>query len=206
MLAAERLQSPWLRARFQCPPEWQPEAMHEHLLRQVTAPPRPPTPAAVLIPLVMRESGLSLLLTRRTAHLTDHAGQISFPGGRTEISDTSRIDTALRETQEEVGLQRHHVEVLGVLPDYFTGTGYIVTPVVGLVQPPFELQADINEVADVFEVPLIFLMNGMHHQRRSIDLPNGSGRRTFYTMPYEQHFIWGATAGMLRNLYHFMRA
>lgn len=203
MLPAERLQSDWLRARFQSPPDWQPEAMREHLLRNFTA---EPTPAAVLIPLVMRDTGLSLLLTRRTAHLTDHAGQISFPGGRTETHDASPIETALRETEEEVGLQRQHVEVLGALPEYFTGTGYVVSPVVGLVLPPFALQADVNEVAEVFEVPLSFLMNGMHHQRRTIALPNGAGHRTFYAMPYERHFIWGATAGMLRNLYHFMRA
>ena len=203
MLDAARLQAAWLRARFSSPPPWEPESTDEHLLRLTQG---APTAASVLIPIVLHESGPTLILTRRTAHLTDHAGQISFPGGRLETYDSSSIETALRETEEEVGLARRHVEVLGTLPDYFTGTGYRVTPVVGLLQPPFALNADQNEVAEIFEVPLAFLMDGVNHQRRIIDLPGGLGRRTFYAMPYEQHFIWGATAGMLRNLFHFLRA
>jgi 8-oxo-dGTP pyrophosphatase MutT (NUDIX family) len=165
----------------------------------------PPTPAAVLVPIVMREERPTLLLTQRTAHLTDHAGQVSFPGGRTEEFDATAIDAALRETEEEIGLDRRHVEVLGTLPDYFTGTGYRVTPVVGLVWPPFDLQADPHEVAEIFEVPLAFLMDGANHQRRTVHVPEGV-RRTFYAMPYDRFFIWGATAGMLRNLFHFLRA
>ena len=158
------------------------------------------------MPMVVRETGLTLLFTQRTAHLTDHGGQISFPGGRAEASDLCAIDTALRETEEEVGLDRRHVEVLGVLPDYLTGTGYRVTPVVGLVHPPFGLRADPGEVAEIFEVPLSFLMDGANHQRRSAVFPSGHGRRSFYAMPYDRFFIWGATAGMLRNLFHFLRA
>jgi 8-oxo-dGTP pyrophosphatase MutT (NUDIX family) len=164
------------------------------------------TPASVLIPLVLRAEGITMLLTQRTAHLTDHAGQISFPGGRAEDYDDSAVATALRETEEEIGLARRHIEVIGTLPEYVTGTGYVVTPVVGLVAPPFELAADANEVAEIFEVPLAFLMDGSNHQRLSVDLPEGAGRRTFYAMPYERFFIWGATAGMLRNLFHFLRA
>jgi 8-oxo-dGTP pyrophosphatase MutT (NUDIX family) len=110
--------------------------------------------AAVLIPLVQRPDGLTVLLTQRTAHLSNHAGQISFPGGRAEDEDSSPIETALRETEEEIGLHRRHVEIVGVLPDYVTGTGYVVTPVIGLVTPPFELIAESNEVAEIFEVPL----------------------------------------------------
>jgi 8-oxo-dGTP pyrophosphatase MutT (NUDIX family) len=147
-----------------------------------------------------------LLFTQRTAHLTDHAGQVSFPGGRAEEVDSSPVETALRETEEEVGLARRHVDVLGVLPDYFTVTGYRVTPVVSLVQPPFDLHADPSEVAEIFEVPLAFLMDGRHHQRRTVTLPHGVGHRTFYAMQYDRFFIWGATAGMLRNLFHFLRA
>ena len=147
-----------------------------------------------------------MLLTQRTAHLTDHAGQISFPGGRAEAEDASAIDTALRETEEEIGLARSHVETIGTLPEYLTGTGYQVTPVVALVTPPFVLTPDDNEVAEVFEVPLAFLMDGANHQRLSFELPEGAGRRTFYAMPYQRFFIWGATAGMLRNLFHFLRA
>lgn len=199
----ERLTGEWLRGRFASPPQWVPENNDEHLIRKLTG---APTPASVLMPIVARGDGLTLLLTQRTAHLNDHAGQISLPGGRVNASDTSAVETALRETEEEVGLHRCHVEVLGALPDYFTGTGFQVTPVVSLVQPPFELRADPFEVAEIFEVPLAFLMNGMHHQRRAADLPNGIGRRTFYAMPYQRFFIWGATAGMLRNLFHFLRA
>ena len=200
---AARLNPDWLRARFARPPVWTPETTDEHRMRRSDA---APTPAAVLVPLVVRENGLGLMLTQRTAHLTDHAGQISFPGGRSEPEDASAIETALRETEEEVGLARQHVEVLGHLPDYVTITGYAVTPVVGLVHPPFTLAPDANEVAEVFEVPLEFILNGAHHQRRSVPLPGGEATRTFYAMPYERFFIWGATAGMLRNLFHFLRA
>ena len=201
-LDAARLEAGWLRARFASPvAAWQSEIVDDAQARH----PRM-TPASVLIPLVLRPEGLSLLLTQRTAHLTDHAGQISFPGGRAELVDVDAIDTALRETEEEIGLHRRHIEVIGTLPEYVTGTGYKVTPVVGLVAPPFEMTPDENEVAEIFEVPLAFLMNGANHQRLSFELPEGAGRRTFYAMPYERFFIWGATAGMLRNLFHFLRA
>lgn len=196
------LSSAWLKQRFAQPGIWTPETTDEHLLSTI----RSFKPASVLMPLVLRDTGLTMLLTHRAAHLNDHAGQISFPGGRFEDSDRSAIETALRETEEEIGLHRRHVDVLGVLPDYKTGTGYQVTPVVSLVQPPFDLKTDPFEVASLFEVPLSFLMDGCHHQRRIIDLPDGKGQRTFYTMPYGEHFIWGATAGMLRNLFHFLRA
>jgi 8-oxo-dGTP pyrophosphatase MutT (NUDIX family) len=200
-LDATRLEAQWLRQRFANPPAWEAEIVDEAMLRQARM-----TPASVLIALVLRPDGLTMLLTQRTAHLTDHAGQISFPGGRAEDYDASAIDTALRETEEEIGLARTHIDVIGTLPEYLTGTGYKVTPVVGLVRPPFTLAPDDNEVAEVFEVPLAFLMDGANHQRLSFELPEGAGRRTFYAMPYERFFIWGATAGMLRNLFHFLRA
>ncbi|HJV51994.1 MAG TPA: CoA pyrophosphatase [Noviherbaspirillum sp.] len=198
----QRLTAEGLRRHFADPPQWQPEVSDEQLMRKATT---APTPASVLLPIIERDGGLTLLLTQRTAHLNDHAGQVSLPGGRVDDIDTSTVETALRETEEEVGLHRRHIEVLGTLPDYITGTGFRVTPVVSLVQPPFELRADPFEVAEMFEVPLAFLMNGMNHQRRTIELPNGGGRRTFYAMPYQRFFIWGATAGMLRNLFHFLR-
>jgi 8-oxo-dGTP pyrophosphatase MutT (NUDIX family) len=197
---ADRLTVDWLRTRFAAPPAWQPEALDESIGRRPVM-----IAAAVLIPLVVRPEGLTMLLTRRTDHLNTHAGQISFPGGRAEEVDLSPVDTALREAQEEIGLERRHVEIIGQLPDYLTGTGYHVIPVVGLLTPPFELSADSGEVAEIFEVPLAHLMNGAHHQRLSIDLPAG-GRRSFYAMPYGRYFIWGATAGMVRNLFHFLRA
>jgi 8-oxo-dGTP pyrophosphatase MutT (NUDIX family) len=198
---ASRLTAQGLRQRFAAAPNWLPEVTDEYLLSGVAS----FKPASVLIPLVMREQGLTLLLTHRAAHLQNHAGQISFPGGRYEESDNSAIETALRETQEEIGLNRRHVDVIGVLPQYRTATGYEITPVVSLLQPPFELVADPLEVASIFEVPLSFLMDGQNHQRRLLVL-NENDRRIFYSMPYQQHFIWGATAGMLRNLFHLLRS
>ncbi|MFZ6758328.1 CoA pyrophosphatase [Undibacterium sp. Ji50W] len=197
-----RLCPGWLRERFAQPPPWTPEINDEHSLSRKL----PFRPASVLIPIVTRKSGLTLLLTERAANLNHHPGQISFPGGRFEEEDINPVETALREAEEEVGLQRRYVDVLGHLPDYHTGTGYRVSPVVSLVDPGFELRADPTEVASIFEVPLAFLMDGQHHQRRLFELPDGGGQRQFYSMPYEQHFIWGATAGMLRNLFHFLRA
>lgn len=200
-LPPERLQAAWLRQRLAHPAAWQPELPED--LRE-----RFPTlrRAAVLVPIVQRPEGLTVLLTQRTAHLNKHAGQISFPGGSAEELDSSPIETALRETEEEIGLARRHVEIVGVLPDHLTASAFLVTPVVGLVTPPFELIAESNEVAEIFEVPLAFLMDGMNHQRMSFELPEGAGRRSFYAMPYERFFIWGATAGMLRNLFHLLRA
>lgn len=162
------------------------------------------TPAAVLIPLIMHENELKILLTQRTAHLHDHPGQISFPGGRSDPQDTSAIDTALREAEEEIGLPSHRVEVLGSLPHYLTITGYQVTPVVSLVDAGHTYEPDEFEVADIFEVPMAYLMNPHHHEQRMWESPQGY--RRFYAMPYENKFIWGATAGMLRNLYHFLKA
>jgi len=202
-LADDRQDAKWLRQRFAAPQVWQIEHGDEHLSRSHR---QDLTPASVLIPIVLREQNLTVLLTQRTAHLHDHAGQISFPGGRAEPSDADAIETALREAEEEVGLLRQHVEVLGNLPDYYTISNYRVTPVVALIHPPFQLSADAGEVAQIFEVPFGFLMDGGNHQRRSMDLPNNQGRRGFYAMPYEEFFIWGATAAMLRNLYHFLRA
>ena len=202
-LHQSRLAPDWLRQRFAQPTIWTPEFGVEP---ELNADQREPVPAAVLLPMVLRQNQLNLLLTLRTAHLNDHAGQISFPGGRVDAEDTDPVATALRETEEEIGLSRRHIEVIGCLPDYQTGTGFRVTPVAALVHPPFELEADSFEVAEIFEVPMAFLMNGANHQRRSAVLPNRPGRRSFYCMPYEQYFIWGATAAMLRNLYHFLRA
>ena len=156
------------------------------------------TPAAVLFPIIRREAALTVLLTQRTAHLRDHAGQVSFPGGRVEAEDESAIATALRETEEEIGLSRRHVEILGFLPEYRTGTGFQVTPVVGLVTPPFDLSLDAFEVAEAFEVPLSFLLDTNNHLRHS--LHHRGALRHYYAMPYGDYFIWGATAGMIRSL------
>ncbi|MFT5588618.1 MAG: 8-oxo-dGTP pyrophosphatase MutT (NUDIX family) [Bradyrhizobium sp.] len=198
-----RLNGIWLRQRFAAPEDWTQELNDE---RSVLSPARAPIPASVLLPIVERSHGLTMLLTQRSPNLTNHPGQIAFPGGRADAGDHSAIDTALRETEEEIGLLRRHIDVIGTLPDYFTLTGYQITPVVALIRPPFDLRAEPGEVEEIFEVPLAFLMDGMHHQRRALELPNGAGHRTFYAMPYERFFIWGATAGILRNLFHFLRA
>lgn len=157
------------------------------------------TPAAVLVPVILHRSGPTMLFTQRTAHLRDHASQISFPGGRVEPGDESPVATALRETEEEVGLPRQQVEVVGFLPEYRTGTGFSVTPVVAFVEPPVVVSLDPFEVAEVFEVPLAFLLNPDNHQRHAMHY-RGRDRR-FYAMPYGERFIWGATAGMIRSLY-----
>jgi 8-oxo-dGTP pyrophosphatase MutT (NUDIX family) len=156
----------------------------------------------VLVPIVVRESGLTLLLTQRTAHLRDHAGQVSFPGGRSEPEDGSPVATALREAQEEVGIDPSQVEVIGHLPDYCTGTGFRVTPVVGLVSPPLNLRLDDFEVAEVFEPPLSFLLDARNHQRHSMEVRGAM--REYWAMPWQGFYIWGATAGMLVSLHRFL--
>jgi 8-oxo-dGTP pyrophosphatase MutT (NUDIX family) len=155
-------------------------------------------PAAVLVPLVDRREGMSVLLTQRTPHLTAHAGQISFPGGRIEESDANAVAAALRETEEEVGLTREHVRVIGRLDTYVTGTGFEITPVVGIVRSPFPLTIDPFEVAEVFEVPLSFVVDPKNHRRMTREFE--SRTRVFFVLPYEGRNIWGATAGMLVNL------
>ena len=199
-----------LRLRFTQEKQWQAEVTDENraaLAREESIKAgrgNEMTPAAVLIPLIMYENELKILLTQRTAHLHDHPGQISFPGGRSDPQDTSAIDTALREAEEEIGLPASRVEVLGSLPHYLTITGYQVTPVVSLVDAGHAYEPDEFEVADIFEVPMGYLMNPHHHEQRMWQSPQGY--RRFYAMPYENKFIWGATAGMLRNLYHFLKA
>lgn len=160
------------------------------------------TPAAVLIPIVARDDELTVLLTQRTAHLKAHSGQVSFPGGKAEPGDASEEETALRETREEIGLGTERVELLGRLSLYHTRTGFRVTPVVGVVMPPFELEPDAREVEEVFEVPLSFLLDPANHQRHSREF---QGRQVpYFAIPYGRHYIWGATAAMLVNFYRFL--
>jgi 8-oxo-dGTP pyrophosphatase MutT (NUDIX family) len=212
-LAHERLNAPALRERFARSVDWQVEFSGDGHV----GPLREPAHAAVLVPLVQREDrgdgGLHVLLTRRTEHLRDHAGQISFPGGRAEPADGGPAATALREAEEEVGLLHSQVDVIGHLPTYTTVTHYVVTPVVALVRAPYSLALDSFEVAEAFEVPLAFLMNPANHQRHRFTFEGG--QRQFLSMPWQvpgadgqerEYFIWGATAAMLRNLYRFLAA
>lgn len=156
-------------------------------------------PAAVLVPLIERKEGLSVLLTRRSDTLRSHTGQVAFPGGRLDPGETT-WEAALREAEEEVGLDRAHVSLAGLSTPYRTGTGFLVTPVVGFVPPDLPLTPNPDEVADVFETPFGFLMDPSNYERRHYDMPDGQ-RRHFYAMTWENQLIWGATAGMLRALY-----
>ena len=208
-VARERLTVDALIRRFQSPPIWTPEFSGDG--RPTLD--RPVRPAAVLLALTPRESGLHVLLTRRTEHLRDHGGQVSFPGGRAEDDDPDAAATALREAEEEVGMAPERVRVIGELPSYRTITAYQVTPVVALVEPDVTLRLDAFEVAEAFEVPLDFLMTPAHHRRHAVEL--GGQRRQFLSMPWagvgslgepREYFIWGATAAMLRNFYRFLAA
>jgi 8-oxo-dGTP pyrophosphatase MutT (NUDIX family) len=160
--------------------------------------------AAVLVPIIVRDSGMTVLLTQRTDHLRDHAGQVSFPGGRCEAGDATAVFTALREAQEEVGVEPAQVEVLGCLPEYLTSTGFRVTPVVGLVTPPLNLRLDDFEVAEVFEPPLEFLLDPANHRRDKVE--HEGSLREYWAMPWKGYYIWGATAGMLVSLHRFLCA
>lgn len=163
----------------------------------------PARQAAVLFPIVLRERP-TVLLTERSADLPSHAGQIAFPGGKVEPHDHDELETALRETREEIGLDQSWIEPLGYLDNYRTGTNFNIVPVVGLVTPGFTLEIDTREVAAVFEVPLDFLLDPANHELHQREW---RGRmRTYYAMPYEGHYIWGATAGMIRNFHERMQA
>lgn len=201
-VGGEQLSPQALRRRFAQPPAWQPELWAE---RRFTD--RQPAQASVLVPVVMRERPM-VLLTERTAHLTTHQGQVAFPGGKRDDTDRDATDTALREAEEEIGLDRGLAEVIGEMPTYTTGTMFIITPVIALVRPDYRLALNPYEVADAFEVPLDYLMDPSHHRRHAMEF---SGvRREWFSMPYvdasKERFIWGATAAMLRNFYRFLAA
>lgn len=161
-------------------------------------------PAAVLVPLIEHADGFTVLFTQRTADLKSHAGQISLPGGRVEPSDADVVAAALRESREEIGLASENVEILGRLDPYITVTNFEVTPIVGVIAPPLRVKADPVEVAEIFEVPLSFFLDPANHQRHS-RIANGVPR-AYYAMPYGDRYIWGATAGMLLNLYDVLTA
>lgn len=212
-LPKEWLLAEQLKRVFENPPAWTPEVKREVAFGQ-----RPPKEAAVLIPIVLRgEQGSDphVLLTQRTMHLSSHAGQIAFPGGKVDAEDATVEAAALREAQEEVGLSPEFVDILGTMPSYVTGTAFQITPVVGLVSPAHVVTPNAFEVADVFEVPLSFLMNPMNHRLHQWE--RDGVMRQWYSMPYSEppalpsetsneRFIWGATAGMIRNFYRFLLA
>ena len=177
------------------PSDWDLNPEFKDDLAVMTTPPRP---AAVLVPIVLREH-LTVMLTQRSHDMPSHPGQISFPGGKVEECDTTPVDCALREAREEIGLGAEFVETLGFLDSYRTGTGFQISPVVALVRPGFAVALDPREVLEVFEVPLPFLMDQTNHQKHV--RPWRGRERSYYAMPYEDHYIWGATAGMLKNMH-----
>lgn len=208
---AAQLTEPSLRARFAraggTPPGAVPSWVEQGSDGALFHPGRALRPAAVLIGVIYRPQGAQLLLTRRSERLADHAGQISLPGGRIEPGDGGPVGAALREAQEEIGLDPRWVAVLGVLPPYRTISGFEVTPVVAAIDARASLRADPLEVEECFEVPLAFVMDGANHQRRVVE--QDGRRRTVYVMEYvagRRYCIWGATAAMLRNLYRFLLA
>jgi 8-oxo-dGTP pyrophosphatase MutT (NUDIX family) len=197
---AANLEPQAIAARFARQHDWTPEVRKEAKFID-----RAPAHASVLIPLVKRER-LTVLLTLRPTHMNSHSGQIAFPGGKADPEDRDAIATALREAQEEVGLAQQFVDVIGSLPIYTTGSAFVVTPVVALVDPGFQLRPNADEVADVFEVPLDYLMDPGNHRHHLVDW--AGEQRRWLSMPYmdggTERFIWGATAGMLRNFYRFL--
>jgi 8-oxo-dGTP pyrophosphatase MutT (NUDIX family) len=156
-------------------------------------------PAAVLIPIIARPEGATMLLTKRSAHLKDHAGQVAFPGGKMDQNESDPVETALREAEEEIGLGHRYIEPIGYLEPYLSSTGFTIVPVVAAIDPSHHLSLDPNEVELTFEVPLIFLMNPIYHETHSREWRGAL--RQYYAMPYKDHYIWGVTAGIIRNLY-----
>ncbi|NOL48874.1 CoA pyrophosphatase [Pelistega europaea] len=163
----------------------------------------PYIPAATLMPLVETKQGMQMILTRRASHLKKHSGQISFPGGRVDETDSSIVDTALRETLEEIGLTSKDIDIIGVLPDFFTGTGFLMSPVVGLVKSDYQLTISRDEVDEVFAVPLSFLLNPDNHFLHEVPVGTGTLRQ-YFSMPWKNYFIWGATAAVIRNFYRLL--
>ena len=199
----EELTREWITERFRADtPNPVKKDWGDHLLNPRIGQADNLIPAAVLIPVVNREDELKVLFTRRAANLAQHAGQISFPGGHIEESDNEPIDAALRETEEEVGLPRHHIDVIGQLENYISRTGFEITPIVGVIEPPFTVVPQPSEVAEVFEVPLSFLLNPENHHRHTREISGEN--REFYAMPYGEYYIWGVTAGILVNLYEYL--
>ena len=198
----QQLAAAALESRFSAPPAWAPEIAAEPSYSH-----RSPVHAAVLVPIVLRDQP-TVLLTERTSHLSTHSGQIAFPGGKHDADDSDMVATALREAHEEVGLAPEFIRVIGQLPVYVTGTAFVITPVVALIRDGFALAPNAHEVEAVFEVPLQFLMDPANHRWHQF-VADGV-RRTWLSMPYadggQERFIWGATAGMLRNLYRLLSA
>jgi len=181
--------APWPAGDHDLNPDWPAAGQHGPVRR----------PCAVLVPVMIHPTGAWVLMTRRADHLSQHAGQIAFPGGKIGPEDRAPVNAALREAHEEIGLHAQFVDIIGRLEDYRTATGFDIAPFIGIVRPGFAFVPDHNEVAEILQVPLAFLMSSANHQIREV-IWRGRPRR-FYAMPYQKHYIWGATAGILRRMY-----
>lgn len=204
-LSNAAMQLDFIRQAFSASVDWQVEPVFTESFQADSLDLIGIVQAAVFVPLVQRQDGLYLLFTRRASHLYDHAGQICFPGGRIEDSDKDAVAAALRETHEEIGVSSEYIQLIGTQPGFLTSTRFTMKPVIGYVRPGFTIRPDLTEVAEVFEVPLSFLMDPSHHFLHRAHLPDG-GHRFYFSMPWKEYFIWGATAALIRNLYHFLSA
>lgn len=204
-LRAESTQLEFIRAAFSAPVPWSVEPIFTRSFAPDVAYPKNVRKAAVLVPLVQRASGLNVIFTRRALHLHDHAGQISFPGGRIEPGDENPVATAMRETYEEIGIEPRFVSPIGTQPSFLTSTHFVMTPIIGELLPGFNIRSDDDEVAEVFEVPLNVLLDPRMHCLHQATLPDGH-QRCYFSITWESHFIWGATAVLVRNFYHYLAA
>ncbi len=199
------IQLDFICSAFNRPVDWQVEPIFTESFNVETLDLEDTIQAAVFFPLVQRPDGLHVIFTRRASHLYDHAGQICFPGGRIEPTDRDAVAAALRETQEEIGVDSKFIQLIGTQPSFLTSTRFTMKPIIGLVQPGFSIHPDKTEVAEVFEVPLSFLMDPGNHRLHRANLPGG-GHRYYFSMPWRNYFIWGATAALIRNFYHYLSA
>lgn len=204
-LRLSSLQADFIAAAFDRPVQWQVEPIFTQSFGSDTVLPDDVVHAAVFVPLVQRDRSLSVIFTRRASHLHNHAGQISFPGGRIEPTDAGPVAAAIREMHEEIGIDPSFIQLIGTHPSFLTSTRFTMTPVIGLIRPGFAITSDPTEVAEVFEVPLSVLMDPAQHRLHEAGLPGG-GHRFYFSISWGGYFIWGATAALIRNLYHFLAA
>ncbi len=204
-LPADCLQLDYIRDAFSRPIDWQVDPLFSDSFLPNCHIKTNAREAAVLVPFVQRSDGVKIILTKRSDHLNNHAGQISFPGGRIENSDADPIAAAIRETYEEIGVKREFVRVIGTQPTLLTTTDFLMTPIIGEILPGFNIHADTSEVAEVFEVPLAVLMDPNKHVVHQLQTATGHGRY-YFSITWNSYFIWGATAVLIRNLYHFLAA
>lgn len=204
-LPDECLNLDYIRSAFQRPVNWHVDSLFINSFMPNCVVGNSAREAAVLIPFVQRGNDVNILFTRRSDHLNDHAGQISFPGGRIELFDKSPVAAAVRETHEEIGVEQQYINVMGTQPTLLTTTDFLMTPIIGELLPGFNIKPDASEVAEVFEVPLQYLMDPESHRVHQLQIPSGHGRY-YFSITWQSHFIWGATAVLVRNFYHFLAA